>query len=74
MKEPEFIVAEMSTTWMHGGPAVTLISRKFEDVIERNLQRGYLLHSFSHSQVIGRGEQQETIVAVFRKDLTITKG
>lgn len=70
MKEPEFIVAEITTTWARGGPGPVLISKKFEDVIERNMQRGYVLYSFSHSQVLSVHEQQETIIAVFRKDLT----
>jgi len=71
MKDPEFIVAEITVSWKAGQPAARLISERFADVISHNLDRGYVLYSFAHSQVLfGASEQQETIVAVFRKDLT----
>lgn len=67
-QQPEFIVAEISKTWVRSTPAVELVSQKLEHVIAVNLQRGYVLYSFSHSQVmVGRDVQQETIVAVFRR-------
>ena len=66
--DPEFIVAELSKTWTGCGDDALLISQDLERVIAVNLQRGYLLYSFAHSQVMVReGQQQETIIAVFRK-------
>ena len=66
--EPEFIVAEVSRTWTCAGNLPGLISNDLERVIAHNLQRGYLLYSFAHSQVMtGASSQQETIIAVFRR-------
>lgn len=67
MTKPSFIVAEMSTTWGDATDPLELISHALEKVISHNLARGYLLYSFSHSQVmVAPGQQQETIIAVFR--------
>lgn len=79
MAEPPFIVAEVTRTWTEAEAPADLISGKLEHVIAHNLQRGYVLYSFSHSQVFiparqlldGRqvgAHQQETIIAVFRRD------
>lgn len=62
----EFIVAEISKTWTECGTPAKLLSQMFEEVIATNLERGYVLYSFSHSQVAQPGVQQETIIAVFR--------
>lgn len=66
----EFIVAEVSKNWTdgtpHGGPA--LISQQFEQVIEVNRQRGYVLHSWqTHRMLTGPRTMNETIIAVFRR-------
>jgi hypothetical protein len=63
----EFIVAEIAKTWAQGQQGGQIISKQFEQIIATNLERGYVLYSFAHSQVLGVREQQETIVAVFRK-------
>jgi hypothetical protein len=65
--EAEFIVAEIAKTWAQGQQGGQIISKQFEQIIATNLKRGYILYSFAHSQVLGVREQQETIVAVFRK-------
>lgn len=67
MSEPTFIVAEITRTWNGCSDGPGLISQDFEQVLAHNLKRGYLLYSFAHSQVmVTPGQQQETIIAVFR--------
>lgn len=74
--ELQFIVAEISHQWKNGLPNDDLssrqnfVSQKFEAVINRNLERGYALHSFQLHQVrLGEDGLLETIVAVFQKSL-----
>lgn len=72
----EFIVGEVTKNYRPGETVTEYISEKFEEIIEENLQRGYELHSFSHSSVLGAYEQQKSIVAVFRKmevEIKVTK-
>jgi hypothetical protein len=68
--EPEFIVAEVSKNWHLGySDSPVLVSQLFEGVIETNRKRGYILHTFSLSQLMtGPEEMNETIIAVFRKE------
>ena len=81
--DPQFIVAEISKSWVGGlevqptGP----VCRQFEQVIEVNRQRGYRLLQFQYSQSVlpatvlhlVQGQQieppqmNETIIAVFEK-------
>lgn len=69
----EFIVAEISKSWVDGcdvpGPnAGLLLGQQFENVIEINRQRGYELHQFTLSQVLtGPDGLLETVIAVFRR-------
>lgn len=68
----EFIVAEISKNWRRNAelPASStqIIAGMFEDVIEHNRQRGYLLHSFQlHRLLTSLDEMNETIIAVFRR-------
>jgi hypothetical protein len=69
-----FIVAEVSKNWVEGEPFLPeteLIANQFEMVIQRNLERGYKLHSFSlHRLLISPTEMNETIVAVFEKEMS----
>ena len=66
----EFIVAEVSKNWINGLAVVDsgMLCQQFETVINRNWERGYVLHSFElHSIVTDPGRMNETIVAVFRR-------
>lgn len=67
--ERNFIVAEITKTWEQGCFPRRLISEDFDTVVNVNDGRGYDLLQFSHSSIIsGDGkQQQETIVAVFRR-------
>jgi hypothetical protein len=64
-----FIVAEVSKNWRAGkevSPTGTL-SSQFEEVINVNHGRGYVLHSFAlHRVMAAKDEMNETIIAVFR--------
>jgi hypothetical protein len=70
MADQLFIVAEVSKNWPendHDGMP-RLLSERFEAVIERNLQRGYRLHSWRLSQWSPEpGYLNETIIAVFTR-------
>jgi len=65
----EFIVAEVSKNWHRDRNSTDgLLCEQFEEVIEVNRQRGYLLHQFALSQVmVSPDELTETIIAVFRR-------
>jgi hypothetical protein len=70
MLEQRFIVAEIHKNWDQGVGDGTkrLISQEFEKVIEKNLERGYRLHSFDLNQVItDYAKMSETIIALFEK-------
>lgn len=68
MSKP-FIVAELSKTWIDGQSANPLtISELFEDVININAKRGYVLRSFQLDRIIVNPTQMnETIIAVFER-------
>lgn len=60
------IVAEVSKNW----PTLdeknsTVIAKKFEEVIEVNRNKGYLLESWQMTQNATLGGVYETIIAVF---------
>ena len=67
--KPERIVAEISKTWPHhylrmDGPDV--LAQRFEAIIERNRDRGYVLESWHfNSTATHDGQLIETIIAVF---------
>lgn len=67
----EFIVAEVSKNWHRNQPDPErrpFLSELFEEAIEANRQRGYLLFQFSFHQVmIGPDAMTETIIVVFRR-------
>lgn len=68
-----FIVAEVSKNWtperavsIGNADGHSTISKLFEKILEVNLLRGYLLHSYKFSQVgFGTDALVETIIAVF---------
>jgi len=69
----EFIVAEISKNWTleNAGGEFTpddFIRAKFEEVIEFNRRRGYLLYTFQfHRLMTSPTNLNETIIAVFGK-------
>lgn len=66
--DAEFIVAEVSKTWPEKPEdGNDIVSQRFQLVIQRNLRRGYSLHSWSLSTGYANNHVVETIVAVFRK-------
>ena len=66
--ELEFIVAEISKSYVEGLEiSKGLLCEKFENVIDVNLQRGYLLQSWQLNRVLDGTTLNETIIAVFRK-------
>lgn len=73
VSNPHRIVAEVSKSWTGctKQDGHTLISRRFEAVIEENIKRGYQLESWNLSQVWMPEARQmvETIVAVFVRTL-----
>jgi hypothetical protein len=84
---PVFIVAEISKNWPEAicteghlppfkdcaacAERETLLSQRFEHVIEVNRRRGYILVSFQLNRMVPqRGQLNETIIAVFERALT----
>ena len=67
-RSPEFIVAEVSKNWPEESPG--LLSERFEEVIETNRLRGYVLHTFALDRTPSpQGDAlNETIIAVFRRE------
>jgi hypothetical protein len=66
-----FIVAEISKTWVRGEPISTVppVAQALEEIINRNFERGYRLHSFTlHRLIVTKNEMNETIIAVFEKE------
>lgn len=71
----EFIVAEVSKNWPDpefvGDDPTQVLCGKFEEVIEFNWKRGYVIHSFQFSQATytedGKTAMVETVIAVFRR-------
>lgn len=66
----QFIVAEVSKSWMRGQPISSspLLSQSFEHVVNVNYERGYKLHSFSvHRIMVAADEMNESIIAVFER-------
>jgi hypothetical protein len=67
MKNPLFIVAEVSKTWVEGEQSEWSIRDGFEGIINVNWNRGYELHSFQLHQIMAAEDQMnETIIAVFK--------
>jgi hypothetical protein len=70
MKQLDYIVAEVSKNWGPDSPPptpFTNICGLFEQLIEHNRKRGYVLHQFSlHRLMTGPEHMNETIIAVFR--------
>lgn len=66
-----FIVAEVSKNWVNGEELEPgLLSERFEIIIEVNRQRGYRLYQFELNRMwTGPGELNETIIAVFEREL-----
>lgn len=72
----KYIVAEISKTWNAlGDDGKPLLNQQFEQVIERNLQRGYILDdwrlaSLRYDWIDLNGATtayiQETIIAIFK--------
>lgn len=63
-----FIVAEITKNWQSGFSESPIIAIQFETVIEKNLERGYKLHSFQlHQILISEDTMTETIIAVFER-------
>ncbi len=72
MSQPRFIVAEVTKTWwqgQHNSEDKTLLSQRFEKVINVNLERGYALNTWKLSQVFLKEKEEltETIIAIFEK-------
>jgi hypothetical protein len=63
----KFIVAEISKNWDMTNYDSTLISQLFEDVINTNYERGYILKDFRINSVEGQKGLNETIIAVFER-------
>ena len=69
----KMIVAEVSKSWdsdnedrVPGDSAI--LSQRFEAVIERNAERGYVLHSWKMTACCPiKGLMTETIVAIFQQ-------
>ena len=77
MGNERFIVAEISKNWpdpkwagvLDAVRRKALLASRFEEVIAKNLERGYLLHSFQfHRLMTGLERMNETIIAVFEKE------
>lgn len=66
-KDPPIIVAEVSKNWPNDDK--TPISKRFEEVINVNLKRGYRLRDWHMNQLITthEGFLTETIIAVFER-------
>lgn len=74
---PKMIVAEISKNWRawnlrmdQGGPddGKVPIGQQFEDVIDHNAERGYVLHSWRYNAASPDEENLcETIIAVFER-------
>ena len=66
------IVAEVSKNWPDISGDATLLSQRFETVIQANRERGYKLHSWRFSQIPNPALKgcSETIVAVFEKEVS----
>jgi len=79
---PGFIVAEVSCTWVNGRcqeGAGRHLSTDFERVLNANLERGYVLHSwrFNSSTTLNSNREPaliETIIAVFQLDRAALPG
>lgn len=73
MQDPEFIVAEASTTWIDNNPSGQTTAKKFEFIINTNRARKYQLESwkFSSTFIYDPSNRSriivETVIAVFKK-------
>jgi hypothetical protein len=64
-----FIVAEISKNWRNGESVAPtpILAIQFEILINNNLVRGYVLHTFQlHRMMVEPDQLNETIIAVFR--------
>jgi hypothetical protein len=69
-EQKRFIVAEISKNWNRDNWQGPILAQLFEDVIDTNRGRGYLLHSFQLHRLAtpdGCG-MNETIIAVFERE------
>jgi hypothetical protein len=64
----QFIVAEVSKSWVPGSPKTDLLSQKFEMVINVNHKRGYKLSEWKMAQILAEDVFTETIIAIFEKN------
>ncbi len=65
----KYIVAEVTKNWTSKSNDSNIISQKFEEVIQVNLERGYVLQDWKFTTVVFPQTQAitETIIAVFVK-------
>lgn len=63
----KFIVAEVTKNWTSATPATNLISMQFEDIINKNAERGYLLVDWKMNVAARNDLLTETIIAIFEK-------
>jgi hypothetical protein len=71
-EQQRFIVAEISKNWVQGPngeyPEQPPLRLQFQKIIANNLERGYLLHSFTlHRLLCAPNQMNETIIAVFER-------
>ncbi len=67
--DKKYIVAEVTKNWSSKSNDSNIISQKFEEVIQVNLERGYELQNWKFTTVVFPQTQAitETIIAVFKK-------
>lgn len=63
----QFIVAEISKTWTTETPVNDIIASKFEQVINFNYNRGYMLKDWKAFSSFNHNQLTETIIAIFEK-------
>lgn len=63
----KFIVAEVSKTWTNETPGDNLLANKFEQVINVNHDRGYILKDWKAFSSFNDTQLTETIIAIFEK-------
>lgn len=67
--EQRFIVAEVSKNWETESSERDLLCSRFEMVINVNHDRGYILKDWKISSVVNNGYINETIIAIFEKQI-----
>lgn len=63
----KFIVAEVSKSWKANDPVSNTLGQQFEEIINVNLSRGYILSDWKLGQVCNGDVFTETIIAIFEK-------